>query len=173
LVLKGERNGLELKFFELTTTILNELSYNLYDLEWSGSSGILTVYIMDPKTNSALIEDCMKVDRAFSPYVESLEWIPQNLTLEVSSPGLFRHLNRIDHFKMSLGEELLLTLNKSISEEMSPDLPKALRNNMKLKVLLESVNDENITVDIKGVKVVIPYLQIKKANLETNINYKE
>ncbi len=173
MVLKGERSGLELKFLELTTSILKELSYDLYDLEWSGSSGILTVYIMDPQTKSALIEDCMKVDRAFSPYVETLEWIPQNLTLEVSSPGLFRHLNRVDHFKMSIGEELSLTLNKNISEEMSPSLPKALRNNMKLKVLLENVSDENITVDIKGIKIVIPYSQIKKANLETNINYKE
>ena len=59
---------------------------------------------------------------------------------------------------------------KKIDEEKYPDFPKVLRNNLKLKVLLEKATDTKLLVDVKGVKIEIPYEQIKKANLETDIN---
>lgn len=173
MVLKGNRTGLELKFFEIATKILSELNLELYDLEWSPNSGNLCVYIMNPETKTAVLDDCVKVDRAFSPYVEEETWVPDNLVLEVSSPGLFRHLNQVSHFKMSIGEDVSLTLTKKIDEAQSPEFPKALRNNMKIKVKLVAADDESITVEAKGIEVKLPYAQIKKANLETDINYKE
>ena len=43
-------------------------------------------------------------------------------------------------------------------------------NNLKIKVKLLEASDEGIIVDAKGVKVEVPYSQIKKANLETDFN---
>lgn len=173
MVLKENRTGLELKFFELALKVVVAEGLELYDLEWSPNSGDLCLYIMNPETKTAQLEDCVKIDRALSPYIDNEAWMPENLTLEVSSPGLFRHLNQIKHFQMSLGEEVSLTLNKNISEEQAPDFPKALRNNMKIKVKLVEASNDSIMIEAKGVNVSIPYTQIKKANLETNINYKE
>ena len=173
MVLKENRTGLELKFFELALKVVVAEGLELYDLEWSPNSGDLCLYIMNPETKTAQLEDCVKIDRALSPYIDNEAWMPENLTLEVSSPGLFRHLNQIKHFQMSLGEEVSLTLNKNISEEQAPDFPKALRNNMKIKVKLVEASNDSIVIEAKGVNVSIPYTQIKKANLETNINYKE
>ena len=64
----------------------------------------------------------------------------------------------------------MLNLVKKIDEEKYPDFPKALRNNLRLKVNLVSASDEGIVIDAKGVKVEVPYEQIKRANLETDIN---
>lgn len=170
MVLRGPRSGMELKFYEIALKVLSDLSLEMYDLEWNAPSGELRLFIMDPKTKTALIEDCVKVDRAFSPYVESETWIPENLTLEVSSPGLFRYLTSIEHFKGIVGEEATLALTKKIDETVYPDFPKVLRNNLKIKVKVLEVTDESLIVDAKGVKIEIPYTQIKKANLETDFN---
>jgi ribosome maturation factor RimP len=103
--------------------------------------------------------------------METENWIPENFTLEVSSPGLYRGLSTLAHFKSVVGEEIMLHLVKKIDEEKYPDFPKALRNNLKIKVKLESVGEAtSIVVDAKGVKVEVPFEQIKKANLETDIN---
>jgi ribosome maturation factor RimP len=172
LVIKENRSGLELKFFELTQKILKELNLELYDLEWVQGPGDLRIFIMNPETKTAVLEDCIKVDRAFSPYIETEAWMPENITLEVSSPGLFRHLNQVVHFQMSIGEELSLTLNKKIDEEQVKDFPNALRNNLKLKVKLNTVDSDGVNVEVKNIQFKIPFTQIKKANLETDINYK-
>lgn len=170
MVLRGPRSGMELKFYDIACKILSDLGLEMYDLEWNAPSGELRLFIMDPKTKTALIEDCMKVDRAFTPYIESESWMPENLTLEVSSPGLFRYLTSIEHFKGVVGEEVTLGLAKKIDETVYPDFPKVLRNNLKIKVKLLEVLDSAILVDARGVKIEIPYTQIKKANLETDFN---
>lgn len=170
MVLRGPRSGLELKFFELSSKILNELGLEMYDLEWHAPSGELRLFIMDPKTKTALLDDCVRVDRAFNPYMETETWIPENFTLEVSSPGLFRNLTTVDHFKGVVGQDVTLGLNKKIDETVYPDFPKALRNNLKIKVKLVEADDEGVVIDAKGVQVKVPYTQIKKANLETDFN---
>ncbi len=170
MVLRGPRSGLEQKFFELSSKILNEQNLEMYDLEWHAPSGELRLFIMDPKTKTAVLDDCVRVDRAFNPYMETETWIPDNFTLEVSSPGLFRNLTTVDHFRGVVGQDITLGLNKKIDETVYPDFPKALRNNLKIKVKLVEANDEGLVIDAKGVQVNVPYTQIKKANLETDFN---
>lgn len=170
MVLRSPRSGLELKFFELSSKILSELGLEMYDLDWHAPSGELRLYIMDPKTKTALLDDCVRVDRAFNPYMETESWIPENFTLEVSSPGLFKNLTTVEHFKSVVGQDVTLGLNKKIDETLYPDFPKALRNNLKIKVKLVEADGEGVLIDAKGVQVKVPYTQIKKANLETDFN---
>lgn len=170
MVLRGPRNGLEQKFFELASKILSEQNLEMYDLEWHAPSGELRLFIMDPKTKTAVLDDCVRVDRAFTPYMESEAWIPENFTLEVSSPGLFRNLTTIEHFKGVVGQDVTLGLAKKIDETVYPDFPKVLRNNLKIKVKLLDVTDVGVVVDARGVKIDVPFAQIKKANLETDFN---
>lgn len=170
MVLRGPRQGMELKFFDLTSKILSENNLELYEMEWNPSSGNLVVYVVNPETKTAVLEDCVKVDRGFTPYMETETWIPDNFTLEVSSPGLYRILTTAKHFKDVEGQEVLLQLVTKIDEAKYPDFPKPLRNNLKLKAKLVSVSDTGVVVDAKGSVVEIPYEQIKKANLETDIS---
>lgn len=170
MVLKGPRQGMELKLLELTQKILTENNLELYEMEWNPASGNLVVYIVNPKTKTAVLEDCVVVDRSFTPYMETETWIPDNFTLEVSSPGLYRVLTTIEHFKAVVNEDVMLHLTKKIDEEKYPDFPKALRNNLKIKAKLVSADEEGLVIDTKGAHVNVPYEQIKKANLETDIS---
>ncbi len=168
--LVSERSGIEQRFFDLSLKITKELSLDVYDMEWVPASGELRLFIMDKNTKTAQLEDCIKVDRAFSPYFESETWIPENVTLEVSSPGLFRTLKNLAHFESVVGEEVSLVLNKPISEVQSPDFPKSQRNNLKLKAILLGTTEEKIAIEVKNIKLDIPFEQIKRANLETNLD---
>jgi ribosome maturation factor RimP len=174
MVIKGPRTGLELRFYELTSKIVSENNLVLYDMQWHAPSGNLTVFIMNAETKSAVLDDCVKVDRAFNPYMESEDWIPENFTLEVSSPGLYRTLSSVEHFQAVVGEDILIQLASKIDEEKYLDFPKAMRNNLKLKVKLQEVLGSGIKVDAKGCLIEVPFEQIKKANLETDLsNVKE
>ena len=170
MVLKITRQGMELKFFELTQKVLNSTSLELYDLEWSPSSGTLVVYIQNPETKTANLEDCILVDRGFNPFMETEGRIPDNFNLEVSSPGLYRPLSSVEHFKNVMGQLVFLHLVTKIDEVKYPEFPKALRNNLKIKAKLVDVSDDGIKVDVKGQEIEIPFTQIKKANLETEIS---
>ena len=170
MVLKGPRQGMELKFFEITQKILAENNLELYEMEWNASSGNLVVFILNPETKTAVLEDCVKVDRAFTPYMETETWIPDNFTLEVSSPGLYRVLTSVKHFKDVESQEVMLQLVTKIDETKYPEFPKVLRNNLKIKAKLLSATDTGLVIDVKGCEISIPYEQIKKANLETDIN---
>ncbi|MBP9673975.1 MAG: hypothetical protein KBD63_02685 [Bacteriovoracaceae bacterium] len=64
------RNELEQKFFELCNLVVQEQGLCLYDLFYNASSALLRLFIMNKKTGTALIEDCVKVDSALSPYFE-------------------------------------------------------------------------------------------------------
>ena len=170
MVLKGPRQGMELKFFDLTSKILSENNLELYEMEWNSTSGNLIVYVINPETKTAVLEDCVSVDRGFTPYMETETWIPDNFTLEVSSPGLYRILTTVKHFQDVVGQEVLLHLVTKVDEVKYPEFPKALRNNLKLKAKLISVSSEGVVVDAKGSTIEISYEQIKKANLETDIS---
>lgn len=170
MVLRAPRQGMELKFFELTQKVLEGTNLELYDMDWNPTSGNLVVYIQNPETKSALIDDCMEVDRGFTPFMETETWIPDNFTLEVSSPGIYRQLTTAKHFMAVVNEEITVNLNKKVDEEKYPDYPKALRNNLKIKVKLLSATEEGIVIDVKGLAVEVPYTQIKKANLEADIS---
>lgn len=80
---------------------VHEAGLSLYDLEYVPNKKFLRLYIIDENTKSAVIEDCVKVDEMITPMLESNVNIPQGLTLEVSSPGLFRELKLRKHFEWS------------------------------------------------------------------------
>jgi ribosome maturation factor RimP len=158
--------GLEQKFVDMVLPVLESLSLKLYDLEWSPRASLLTIYIFNETTKTALLDDCVNVDRGLGLYFETEEWIPENVTLEVSSPGVYRHLVTKEHFNWVIGSEIALTLNQKIDETKYPDFPKALKNNLKLKGRLIEVNVDGIIFDIKDFNISIPFSQIKKANVD-------
>lgn len=169
MVLRAERTGMEKRFFELCERVVPETGLELYDLDYLTGSSELRVFIRDPQTKTAVIEDCMKVDRALSPYLEE-DWTPESLTLEVSSPGLFRHLRTMDHFKEVIGEQITLTLSGKLEGE---GLSKAALGLKKVTAPLKALSDEGVVVEIENQDIVIKFEKIKKANLETELAPRE
>lgn len=164
-----ERTGLEKKFYLMCEPVVQETGYRLYDLEYVATQKVLRLYIQDPRTGSAVIEDCVKVDNALSPAFETESWIPEDVVLEVSSPGVYRHISTLEHFKMSLGEMIAVVIMGQLSEEQTKDAPKGIKGEKKFRGKLLAANDEDYTVELKNFPLKLTYKQTKKVNLDPDL----
>ncbi len=163
------RTGVELKLYELTQVIVSEQGYELYDMEYIGGSSTLRVFIMDSETKTAVIEDCIKVDRAFNPYCETEAWIPDDFVLEVSSPGVYRSLKTEKHFLDAKNDYVLLTLKGNLNDEVVKELPKKYKKEKKIRVLLKNIQTDKISVNLDGVDFDLGFDEIKKASLDPDL----
>lgn len=167
--IKNERSGLDKKFFLMCEPIVIEAGYRLYDMEYLASQKILRLYIQDPRTGSALIEDCVKVDHALDVPFETETWIPEDIVLEVSSPGVYRHLSTLEHFKMTIGEMIAVVIMGQLSDEQTKDAPKGIKGEKKFRGKLTEATDDGFTIDIKGFPLTLTYKQTKKVNLDPDL----
>lgn len=152
------RTGLEKKLFELCMPVVKELNLSLYDLDYINVQAVLRLFINRHEEMTADLDDCMKVDRALSPHFEEAEWIPENITLEVSSPGVYRHLATLNHFKEAIEEWVQCTVFTNAMTE--------LKGKKKVRGILKEVTNNDITLDLEGEPLSIKIEQIKRANVD-------
>lgn len=164
--LETQLNSTEQKFFELCQKVVAESGLELYDFSFNPASGLLQVFIVNNETGTAVIEDCIKVDHGFDPYMEE-DWLPANLTLEVSSPGVYRNLVTVKHFESALNQSVSLFLKKRFEEIVGEEkCPKKFKGQKKVKVRLMTLEESEITVRFDKVNYTLPFESIKKANLD-------
>lgn len=164
-----ERNGIENKFFLMCEPVALEAGFRLYDLEYVPGQKLLRLYIQDPRTGSALIEDCIKVDHALSPAFEAETWVPEEVILEVSSPGVYRHLSTLEHFRMAVGEMVAVVIMGQLSEDQVTGAPKGLKGEKKFRGKLMEVDAEDFVIEINGFRLKLTYKQVKKVNLDPDL----
>ena len=101
--------------FKLAEQVVHQAGLALYEVEFSSHKKFLRLFIINEETKTAVIEECVKVDNLMTPYLDDLETLPEGITLEVSSPGLFRDLKNRKHFEWSVGMRIKLYLQTSTS----------------------------------------------------------
>ncbi len=85
------------------------LGYELLDVEHrSGGNGLLRVYIDQPQGIG--LDDCERVSEQVSALLDVEDPIAGHYTLEVSSPGSNRVLNKPVHFERFAGERVKVQL---------------------------------------------------------------
>jgi ribosome maturation factor RimP len=164
-----ERIGLEKKFYLMCEPVVLEAGYRLYDLDYISTQKLLRIYIQNPLTGSAVIEDCVKVDNALTPSFESLDWIPEDVVLEVSSPGVYRHVSTLEHFRLSMGEFLSVVITGQLSEDQTSGAPKGIKGEKKIRGKLIEVEQDYFTLEVKNYPLKITYKQVKKVNLDPDL----
>lgn len=165
-VLKPGPKGLEKKFIELASQVVGECGLDIYDVEYIPGSHTLRVFIQNPHTKTAELDDCVKVDRAFTPYFDTLDWIPEEIILEVSSPGIYRDLKKVEHFVSAVGQPINVTIKK----KLDGDYPKKLAGQRRFVASLTRATEEGIELEWeKQVTLNLNYDDIKKANVEPDI----
>jgi ribosome maturation factor RimP len=161
--------GLEAKFLELATQIVEENGYDLYDLDYIPGNQTLRVFIQNRETKTADLNDCVTIDRAFSEPVDTLEWMPSELILEVSSPGVYRKLKTRPHFDSAIGETIAVVIRGKIDEAKNQVKPGLLKQKKFRGELLESKEDE-IIIDVDDEQIIIDKELIKKANVDPDFS---
>lgn len=105
---------IEEKVEKLITKPIEELNYELYDVEYvkEGKDYFLRIYIDSEKGID--LNDCEKVSNCITDILDKEDYIKDQYFLEVSSPGIERILKREKHLKDNIGKTIQVNLFKPI-----------------------------------------------------------
>ena len=127
----------------------------LYDVEFTGpnTGRVLRVYI--DSAQGVSIQNCEQVSRSLNLHLDAEDIIDGgNYNLEVSSPGLDRHLKRKNHFESVIGKQIWLKTKLKEPE-----------NTRQFTGPLLAVTDAGIELNFNGTPKAITFDNIDKANL--------
>ncbi len=134
----------------LANEITTPMELRVYDAEFikEGSKKVLRIYIDKPGDYIA-IDDCEAVSRALSDRLDELDFIEDAYTLEVSSPGLERHLKRDWHFREAVGETVDVKLFRPMNGQ------KVLKGtlisgDLKEGIVLQ-IGEEHLSIDKQSI----------------------
>ena len=88
--------------WEMAQPIADRLGLSIWDINYvkEGADWFLRIFI--DKEEGISIDDCVDMTHEINPLLDKEDPIPQEYTLEVSSPGLNRKLTRPEHFQQLL-----------------------------------------------------------------------
>lgn len=151
------------KIETLVMPILDDLGFELVDLQLQQDGRQLAVRVFIDKLGGITLDNCVTVSRELSAILEIEDPIKSAYRLEVSSPGLDRPLKKPADFERFAGQKIKLkTLHL-----LDPDLRGHTRKTF-LGTLL-GFEDDHVRLeqsDKHGGLALIPLVEIEKANLE-------
>lgn len=137
----------------------------LYDIEHSGSGRgrILRVYI--DKENGVGIEDCSNVSKGLNLRLDVEDVVPGEMyNLEVSTPGLDRHLKKAWHFEKAAGKKIFVQLSKSLGA-LGATEDKGMLSMKKFEEVLQSSDGGQLAFEMRGQKIRVPLEAVEKAKM--------
>lgn len=157
------------KIQKITSDIAQKQGCELYDLEvvGSGNARVLRIFIDKSVSDGGIgIEDCSNVARELNQIldVEGEELVPGGAySLEVSSPGLDRHLKTKKHFEKVVGKKIYVQLEQNLGSLGAQE--KALQLTKKFEEVLKSVDHEDLVFDFRNETIKVPLNLVHKAKL--------
>ena len=126
---------IEEKVEELLRDKIENIGYDLYDVEYAkeGPNYYLRIYI--DNENGIDLNDCEKVSNEINELLDQADYIKEQYFLEVSSPGIERILRKDKHLAKNLGKKVEVKLFKKDS-----------RGKKEYMGTLEAFNDDTITI---------------------------
>ncbi len=85
-------------------------SYEVYDVTFKQVNRRMVLEVMIDTPDGVTVEDCEKVSRALSDYLDETDLIHRAFTLEVSSPGVERVFKRLVDYERHVGKLVKWTL---------------------------------------------------------------
>ncbi len=146
----ADRN-IEKKVEELLKKKIEDLGYDLYDVEYlkEGKDYHLCIYIDKP--NGIDISDCEKVNELIDPILDEADYIKEQYFLEVSSPGLEKKLRKTEHYEKQLGGKIEISLYSKIE------------NQKVLQGVLKEYNDDYLIIESDKKEIKVDLKQIASA----------
>lgn len=110
-------SNIETKTKSLVSKIIQDLGYDLYDVEYlkEGKEYHLCIYI--DKDGEISINDCEKVNDAINQVLDDADIIKEQYFLEISSTGLEKKLRMKEHFIKQIGNKIEVKLFSKIDNE--------------------------------------------------------
>ncbi|KHD87779.1 MAG: ribosome maturation factor RimP [Bdellovibrio sp. ArHS] len=151
---------------KIANDVANREGCLLYDIEFVGvgKGRTLRVFI-DKEDGSVSLDDCSNVSKGLNVVLDADEDIipGEAYHLEVSTPGLDRHLNKPWHFQKVVGKKVYIKTSKALESVGVTD--KKWKATKTVEQVLESADNEGVRFVVDSVEIKIPYALIDKAKL--------
>ncbi len=143
--------NIEEKVEQLIEKTINELGYELYDIEYAkeGKDYFLRIFI--DKNEGIDLNDCEKVNDAVNPILDAADYIKEQYFLEISSPGIERTLRKDKHLKQNIGEKVEIKLFKPINKQKN--IIGILKDYNAEQIEIET-SEEVCKIDRKNISVI-------------------
>ena len=146
--------------YKILTIPIKKEGFELVDISIvkNGSEKILQLFIHCPE--GIEMQDCVTVNQITIGILKNFNPILENFTLEISSPGIFRKLDKPEHFEIFKGKRIKVKLLQKM--DGTKNLIGNIEECHEKGILLKTTN--------KNKELLIPFSQITKANLEPELN---
>ena len=144
--------NIEEKVTKLVEPIIENLGYELYDVEYAkeGKNYFLRIFIDNEKGID--LNDCEKVNDAVNDILDKENYIKEQYFLEISSPGIERVLRKDKHLEKNIGEEVNVKLFKKDENGAKEKLGKIKEFNQN-EIVLETEEYE-IKIERKNISQI-------------------
>ncbi|MEE1114073.1 MAG: ribosome maturation factor RimP [Eubacterium sp.] len=110
-------DAIEQRAESLLQPILDELNFELVDVEYVREAGTWYLRAYCDKEGGINVDDCEVISRAFGEKLDEEDFIEDSYILEVSSPGLGRPLKKERDYVRAKGQRLEIRTFRSINRE--------------------------------------------------------
>jgi len=150
--------SIEERVEELLHSKIEQLGYELYDVEYAkeGKNYFLRIFI--DNENGIDLNDCEKVNDGIMELLDEADYIKEQYFLEVSSPGIERVLRKDKHFQKNIGKEITISLFKPVN------------NKKQIDGILEEINENELTISDENQKITIERKNISQVKTKYNWN---
>lgn len=147
----SRREIYEEKTEKLILPILDELNFELVDVEFvkEGKEYYLRAYIDKP--GGITIDDCVDVSRKMNELLDEYDYIDEQYIFEVSSPGLGRPLKKDKDFDRSIGKQIEIHTFAKVGNSKEFEGELLSHDKESFTVLID---EEEIVFDKKNVSLV-------------------
>jgi ribosome maturation factor RimP len=141
-------SNIETKVEALIENIIENLGYELYDVQYVKEGKEFYLRIVIDKEKGIDLNDCEKVNDAINDILDEADYIKDQYFLEVSSPGLERILRKDKHFQNQIGNKILVKLFKPIDKKK--EFEGILKSYSEDELVLEQEENE-IKIEVKNI----------------------
>jgi len=146
---------------ELAEQIMAPLGMALVDLEYKREGRNMVVRLFIEKQEGGItLDDCSAVSRELSDILDVEDFLPENYTLEVSSPGICRPLKKVADYQRFVGHLVKVKTFETLTDDGGNKRKTFLGK-------LTGIEEGIISLHLQeGQNAAIPMDKVAKANLE-------
>ena len=137
--------NIEEKVEKLLEPKIQEIGYELYDVEYAKEGKNYYLRIIIDKPEGIDLNDCEKVNDAITDILDKANYIKEQYFLEVSSPGIERVIRKEKHLKQNIGQEIQVKLfrkDQNGKKEYQGKLLDYTSENITIQTSEEKINIE-------------------------------
>ena len=140
--------SIEEKVTKLVEPIIENLGYELYDVEYAkeGKNYFLRIFIDNEKGID--LNDCEKVNDAVNDILDKENYIKEQYFLEISSPGIERKLRKDKHLEQNISKNVEIKLFKKDNNGKKEYTGKLKAFNQE-EIIIET--DKEIAIERKNI----------------------